>query len=58
MREKKKFHPGDVSSMVLTETKETAEAYLRTKVNDALMTVSAYFSDSQRQSRIPGPFWV
>merc|ERR1712206_11198 len=38
------------SSMVLIKMKETAEAYLGTKVNDAVVTVPAYFNDSQRQA--------
>jgi len=36
--------------MILTKMKETAEAYLGTKVNDAVVTVPAYFNDSQRQA--------
>ena len=36
--------------MVLTEMKETAEACLGTKVNDAVVIVPAYFNDSQRQA--------
>jgi L1 cell adhesion molecule like protein len=50
MGEEKKFHPEEVSSMILTKMKETAEAYLGTKVNDAVVTVPAYFNDSQRQA--------
>ena len=49
MEKQKKFHPEDVSSMVLTKTKETNEAYLGNKMNDAVVTVSVHFSDSQRQ---------
>ena len=48
--EEKKFHPEEVSSVILTKMKETAEAYLGTKVNDAVVTVPAYFNDSQRQA--------
>ena len=36
--------------MVVTKMKEIAEAYLETKVNDAVVIVPAYFNDSQRQA--------
>ncbi|CAE7545522.1 SSA2 [Symbiodinium pilosum] len=36
--------------MVLLKMKETAEAYLGSKINDAVVTVPAYFNDSQRQA--------
>jgi len=50
MGEDKKFHAEEISSMILVKMKETAEAYLGTKVNDAVVTVPAYFNDSQRQA--------
>jgi L1 cell adhesion molecule like protein len=48
--EVKKFHPEEISSMVLCKMREVAEAFLSKKVNDAVITVPAYFNDSQRQA--------
>ncbi|KAL4801455.1 heat shock protein 70 family [Aspergillus unguis] len=48
--ETKQFTPEEISSMVLTKMREVAEAFLGSEVNNAVVTVPAYFNDSQRQA--------
>jgi len=47
---KKKYSPSQVGSFVLQKMKETAEDYTGTKIKEAVVTVPAYFNDSQRQA--------
>ena len=48
--EKKQFYAEEISAMVLTKMKEIAETYIGSQVTDAVITVPAYFGDSQRQA--------
>lgn len=46
----KQYSPAEISSFILTDIRKSAESYLGEKVTDAIITVPAYFDDSQRQA--------
>ena len=48
--EKKRFTPEEISSMILAYMKQIAEAYIGSTINNAVITVPAYFNNSQRQA--------
>lgn len=53
----KVYSPSQIGAFILTKMKETADAYLNTSVKNAVITVPAYFNDSQRQVFVLLIFW-
>merc|ERR1719393_547079 len=49
-KEVRRFYPEEISSMVLGKMKDIAESYVGSSVQDAVITVPAYFNDGQRQA--------
>merc|ERR1719498_1765770 len=52
LKDGKKYSPSQIGAFILQKMKETAETYLGSKITDAVITVPAYFNDSQRQATI------
>lgn len=50
LKDGKKYSPSQIGAFILQKMKETAETYLGSKITDAVITVPAYFNDSQRQA--------